>query len=159
MGILRSFNLLQQAGFSCELIMNGKTGPSYPQMQEYIQKHKLRVKFLHSLEVDELALLLNGAKALIFPSFDEGFGLPIIEAMAVGCPVITSNVSAMPEVAGGAALLVDPYQWEDIFEAMKKIMEDEALACQLQTKGLERAKDFSWLKTAKITLDVLSAFQ
>lgn len=159
MGVLRSFKLLQEAGYTCELIMNGKIGPSYKQMQDYIHTHKLKVKCLNSLSVEELALLLSGAKALVFPSFDEGFGLPIIEAMAVGCPVITSNISAMPEVAGGAAHLVDPNHSEDIFEAMKRILEDSVFTSDLKEKGLQRAKHFSWLKTAQKTLDILDRFQ
>lgn len=159
MGVLSSFKMLQDSGYQCELIMAGKVGPSYKKMQEYIHKHNLRVKCLISLKVEELALLLAGARALVYPSFHEGFGLPIIEAMAVGCPVITSNITAMPETAGGAAALIDPYQCEEIFEAMKKILEVPAYVSYLQEKGLQRAKNFSWMQTAKKTLDVLNMFQ
>ncbi|MFZ0565824.1 MAG: glycosyltransferase family 1 protein, partial [Chlamydiales bacterium] len=158
MGVLRSFKILTESGYQCELIMAGKAGPSYKQMQEYIHKHKLRVKCLISLKVEELALLLAGAKALVYPSFHEGFGLPIIEAMAVGCPVITSNISAMPETAGGAAHLVDPHQCEDIFEALKRVMDNASFTEDLKKKGLQQAKQFSWLKTAQKTLEALNLF-
>lgn len=155
MGVLKAFRLIQEAGFPHELIMVGKIGPSYSKMQEYIERYNLKVKCLISITVEEIAILLSGAQALVYPSFHEGFGLPIVEAMAAGCPVITSNVSAMPETAGGAALLVDPYQCEDLFEAMKKIIENKEVVNQLKAWGLSRAQKFSWSETAKKTLDVI----
>ncbi len=155
MGLLESFKMIQEAGFPHQLIIAGGMGPSYQKMQKYVDQYNLNVKFLISVPVKELASLLSGAKALVFPSFDEGFGLPIIEAMACNCPVITSNTSAMPEVAGGAALLVDPYQCEDIYAAMKRVIEDMPLVNQLKIRGLSRAKDFSWVATARQTLDVI----
>jgi glycosyltransferase involved in cell wall biosynthesis len=159
MGVLRSFKILMESNYQCELIMVGKVGPSYKQMQEYIHKHKLKVTCLLSIEVEELAILLAGAKALVYPSFHEGFGLPIIEAMAVGCPVITSNISAMPETAGGAAHLINPHQPEEIFDAMKRIMEDTGFTNDLKKKGFEHAKQFSWRKTAQKTLETLNLFR
>lgn len=155
MGVLRAFHLLQEGGFPHELIMIGKIGPSYSEMQNYIHRHQLRVKCLLSVHVEDLASLLSGAIALVYPSFHEGFGLPILEAMASNCPVITSNVTAMPETAGEAALLIDPYQPEAIFHAMKSLIEDSDLSNKLKTRGLKRATNFSWSITGERTLHAL----
>ncbi len=102
----------------------------------------------------ELSEIYNNAICLVFPSLRESFGMPILEAMACGCPVITSNVSACPEVAGDAALLVNPYSVEEIREAMERIIVDKHLREELSEKGLERAKQFTWEKSAQKHLEV-----
>lgn len=102
----------------------------------------------------ELALLYSSASCLLYPSFYEGFGLPILEAMSCGTPVITSDVSAMPEIGGSAPLYVDPNDVSDISEKIKIVMNDENTRNNLIAKGLERAKDFSWEKTANETIKV-----
>lgn len=107
-----------------------------------------RVKFLGNVSDEEMARLYRGAAALVFVSLAEGFGLPIVEAMACGCPVITASVTAMPEVAGGAAMVVDPYDVGQIRDAMEKIAEDASLRRVLQMRGVERAKQFCWDQTA-----------
>jgi len=106
------------------------------------------------LELDELELLYASASVLVYCSLYEGFGIPIPDAFSVGCPVITSNVSSMPEVAGGAALYVDPLNVDDIKRKIKMVMEDKALREQLQKKGFVQARKFSWQKTAKETAEV-----
>jgi len=103
---------------------------------------------------EELSEFYNNALAFIFPSLHETFGMPILEAMACGCPVITSNVTACPEVAGDAALLVNPYSVEEIKEAMERIIEDKNLREELSEKGIERAKQFTWEKSARKHLEV-----
>jgi glycosyltransferase involved in cell wall biosynthesis len=103
---------------------------------------------------DDLPALYNGADLFVFPSLYEGFGLPVLEAMACGTPVITSNVSSLPEVAGNAALLVDPYNVDELAGAIRRILSDPALAADLRAKGLERARQFSWERTAQETLEV-----
>ncbi len=97
----------------------------------------------------DLVKLYNGAIAFIFPSLHETFGMPILEAMACGCPVITSNTTACAEVAGDAALLVNPYSVDDIAKAMQMLLMDKRLAESLKKKGLERVKSFSWEKSAR----------
>ena len=92
--------------------------------------------------------LYRGAEALIFPSLYEGFGLPILEAMACGVPVVTSNITGMPEVAGDAAILVDPRSVEQISRAMGHIANDCSVRKQLIQKGISRAAGFSWASTA-----------
>lgn len=112
------------------------------------------IVFTDFLSDKELDAFYQGAHGLVFPSLYEGFGLPVLEAMSHGTPVITSKVSALPEVAGEAALLVDPTSVEDIYQGMIRLLEDSALRAELSRKGLARCADYSWVNTAKITLDV-----
>ncbi|MEM1051517.1 MAG: glycosyltransferase family 1 protein [Pseudomonadota bacterium] len=120
--------------------------------------HKLsiedRVHFTGTVSIETLLQLYSGALALLHPSFCEGFGNPIAEAMACGCPVVTSNLSAMPEVTNGAALLIDPRDSADIARALRKVSMDEQLARELSTKGLVRAKELSWEQFAHANLAI-----
>ena len=100
------------------------------------------------LSPDELKNIIPSALAMVYVSYFEGFGIPILEAMRCGTPVITSDITSMPEVAGDAALLVNPFSVDSITAAMLKIANDEGLRKQLIKKGLERSNDFSWQKTA-----------
>ena len=90
------------------------------------------------------------AKLFVFPSLYEGFGMSVLEAMASGVPVITSNVSSLPEVAGDATILVDPLSEDEIFEAYKKILSDKKLQREMIKKGLEQAKKFQWKKSVEV---------
>ncbi|MGF1497518.1 MAG: glycosyltransferase family 4 protein [Elainellaceae cyanobacterium] len=117
-----------------------------------------RVKFLGYVPYGELPELLNRAIALVFPSLWEGFGLPVLEAMACGTPVITSNCASLPEVAGDAALLVDPYQINQIADAMRTVATDDQARSQLRTAALRRAQQFSWKKTGDRTVEVLQRY-
>ena len=112
-----------------------------------------RVKFLGYVPRADLPGLFSGATAFVYPSLLEGFGLPIVEAMACGTPVITSNSSALREVAGDAAVLVDPESVREITEAMEGVAEDKRMREDLSQKGLKRAAEFSWTRTAELTLD------
>jgi glycosyltransferase involved in cell wall biosynthesis len=105
-------------------------------------------------EGDKVALL-SGAEALVYPSRYEGFGLPVLEAMACATPVLTSNVSALPETAGDAALLVDPRDTEAIAAGMTRLLTDGALRERLRVAGVARAARFSWDETARLTAEVL----
>ena len=105
-------------------------------------------------EADKVALL-SGAEALVYPSLYEGFGLPVLEAMACGTPVLTSGVSALPETAGSAALLVDPDDTEDIAAGIERLLTDGALRESLRVAGITRAAGFSWDATARRTAEVL----
>ena len=104
---------------------------------------------------EELIFFYNAADLMVFPSLYEGFGLPILEAMACGTPVGCSNLSSLPEVAGDAALLFDPYDEKSIAMGMYRILSSAHLAKQLKIKGLARAQSFSWKNTARKTLDVI----
>jgi len=102
----------------------------------------------------ELESLYSRATVFAFPSLDEGFGMPVLDAMARGLPVLTSNRSALPEVAGDSALLVDPLEVESIAAGLRKMIEDAALRLELSRKGIQRAKQFSWEKAVQETWQV-----
>ena len=109
--------------------------------QHHLHKH---VRFLGYMPHETMAVMYRLAGVFVFPSLYEGFGLPPLEAMASGTPVVTSNVSSLPEVAGDAAVLVDPYDPEAIADAIYNVLTDEALRCGLRQKGIVRAREFSW---------------
>ena len=114
-----------------------------------------QVKFLDYVTYQELPKIINQAIALVFPSLWEGFGFPVVEAMACGTPVITSNLSSLPEVAGDAAILVNPYNTKEITQAMQIIATDERTRSQLSSKGLEQASNYSSEKTGQATTEVV----
>jgi glycosyltransferase involved in cell wall biosynthesis len=113
------------------------------------------VKFLNYVPYSELPIIINQAIALVFPSLWEGFGFPVLEAMACGTPVITSHISSLPEVAGDAAMLINPYNTAEITAAMKMMINDSGIRPQLSQKSLARANLFSWDKTGQATVEVL----
>ena len=117
-----------------------------------------RVHFLNYVAYAELPKLLAEAIALVFPSLWEGFGLPALEAMACGTPVIASNVSSLPEVVGDAAVLINPYKIDELANAMEAMATDINLCSAYQQAGLARANQFSWAKTGQRTVEVLKRF-
>lgn len=127
------------------------TGTATRDLQQSVETLRLnqRVEFTGRVPEETLPALYRGAKALVFPSLYEGFGLPLLEAMACGTPVVTSNTTALPEVSGGAALLVDPTSVEQITGAIERIVDDPSLRRQLREQGLARAAYFSWTATAE----------
>lgn len=144
-----------------ELWLAGATDPRYtPTLKADIDRLGItaQVKFLDYVPYNQLPTVINNAIALVFPSLWEGFGLPVLEAMACGTPVITSNISSLPEVAGDAALLVNPYNTGEITAAMQAIVSDSKLRSHLSMHGLARASQFSWTKTGLATVEVLSRF-
>lgn len=127
------------------------TGEKTAEISALLQQTQLadRVIFCGKLSEELLANYYRGALALLFPSLYEGFGLPVVEAMACGTPVLTSNVTSLPEIAGSAALLVDPYNVENISLGIEQMAQDENLRNTFIAKGLERAKLFSWDNTTR----------
>ncbi|WP_241765845.1 glycosyltransferase family 4 protein [Erythrobacter longus] len=113
-----------------------------------------RVHFTGPVSFPTLLELYSGAMALLHPSLCEGFGNPLAEAMACGCPVVTSDVSAMPEVTNGAALLANPHDTDAIAAALTRIASDDKLAAELSQKGLARASELSWESFAEANLDI-----
>lgn len=145
----------------CYLYIAGSTDPRFtPALKQQVSELNLteRVKFLDYISDRELPILLSNAMALVLPTLWEGFGLPVLEAMACGTPVITSNLASLPEVTGDAAILVNPYRIAEITAAMTEIARDEVLRSLLSELGLARAKLFSWKKTGKHTEAVLQKF-
>ena len=104
---------------------------------------------------DELLIALyNRALVFLYPSLFEGFGLPLLEAMACGCPVVASNTSCIPEVAGDAGVYIDPYSADDFISGVKRILDDADLRKRCIEKGLERVKKFSWMKMTQEILEI-----
>jgi len=140
-----------------QLVLAGKQGWLYDDLFARVERMGLagRVIFPGYVEDADLPALLSGALAFVFPSLYEGFGIPVLEAGACGVPVITSNTSSLPEVAGDAALLVDPHDVDAIAEAMYRLVTDDALRDELARRGLANVQRFSWEKCARETLAVL----
>ncbi len=139
----------------------GATDPRFtPKLQQQATELgiKDRVKFLSYVPYEELPIIINGAIALVFPTLWEGFGLPVLEAMACGTPVITSNLASLPEITGDAAILINPYRVEAITEAMDTMANDPQWRSRLSTLSLQQAKKFSWQKTATATTEVLTRY-
>jgi glycosyltransferase involved in cell wall biosynthesis len=134
-------------------------GQPDPQTSQEIERLGLNgdVVFASSFANEDLADVYRGAVAFVFPSLFEGFGLPPLEAMACGVPVLTSNVCSMPEVVADAGLLVDPHNVEAIADGIRRLVQDLTLRDELRQKGLVRAKLFSWDKTAVRTWQVLQS--
>ena len=140
-----------------QLVLAGKQGWLYETLYSQVVRAGLqgRVIFPGYVADEDLGALLSGATAFVFPSLYEGFGIPVLEAGGCGVPVITSNTSSLPEVAGDAALLVDPLDVDAIADAMYRLVTDEALRAELARRGFENVKRFSWDKCARETLAVL----
>jgi len=138
-----------------KLVLIGRQGHGFEKVKDNIEKYSLKneVIFPGWIQTNDLTRILAGAQAMVFPSLYEGFGIPVIEAMACGVPVACSKTTSLPEVCGQAAVLFDPKNKEQIIESMKKIVSDQDLRQNLIEKGLENVKRFSWEKCAHQTLD------
>jgi glycosyltransferase involved in cell wall biosynthesis len=158
--IIAAFGILLKCD-RYELWLGGSSDNRYtPQLRAQVLELGLvgRVKFLEYIPYSQLPKVIGQARALVFPSLWEGFGLPVLEAMACGTPVITSNLSALVEVAGGAAILVNPYEVREIAAAMSDLVEDSRLHSELREAGLKRAHQFNWSRTAQSTIEVLNRY-
>ena len=145
------------AGLPHQLVVAGKRGWLADRVDQEIEAsgQRNRVRMLGYVSPDDLSALYSGASAFCLPSLHEGFGLPVLEAMASGTPVVASNSSALFEVAGSAAITVDPLDLGAIGEALVDVLSREALEKELRFAGLRRAAEFSWERTARATLDIL----
>lgn len=159
-GIIRAFNILRGATLDKpQLVLLGKPGFGFEKVKKEIFSSPFRKDIIVPgwVEQKDVPYLMAGAEALILPSFYEGFGIPILEAFGVGRPVITSSLASMPEVADGAAILVNPFKPQEISEAMDLILTRPVLAEELIAKGRQRAKEFDWQKTAKNIFEIASS--
>ncbi len=150
--LIQAFHLLRSRGMEhLKLVLIGDEISRYAALRRSVHQHQLHkyVRFLGYLPQETLAIMYRLAGVFVFPSLYEGFGLPPLEAMASGAPVVTSNVSSLPEVAGDAAVLVDPYDPEAIADAIHRVLTSEQLRCELRRKGLARAGQFSWEDSAR----------
>jgi glycosyltransferase involved in cell wall biosynthesis len=138
------------------LVIAGGKGWRNTEIYDFVRESGLtdRVRFLGYVTDSDLRALYSAATVFAYPSLYEGFGLPVIEAMACGCPVVTSRTASLPEVAGDAGLLVEPTDVADIARALGTVMGDRELRQKLRAAGLERAAQFSWEKAARKTVRV-----
>ena len=152
--LIEAFDKLRGRGFDdLKLLIIGDEISKLPALRRAVHQYKLHkhVRFLGFLPADTLAVLYRLAKVFVFPSLYEGFGLPPLEAMACGTPVVTSNVSSLPEVVGDAAMLIDPYDVESIADGISRVLSDPALASELRGRGILRAREFSWERSVART--------
>lgn len=149
--ILAFAGAVRESGVSHQLVLVGKSGRNAERLHRLARDCGVweRICFAGYISDEELVQLYNHAQLFVYPSKYEGFGLPVIEAMASGIPVITSNVSSLPEVANGAALLVDPYSVTELGEAIVRCLKDDLLRKSLSHAGLERASRFSWVEMTR----------
>lgn len=137
-----------------KLVIAGGRGWGDTEIDHLIAKNPGRIELRGYVETDDLRELYRKAAMLVYPSLYEGFGLPVLEAMSLGCPVITSKVSSLPEVGGDAAMYVDPLDTEAIAEAMTNLLADEPRRASMAQKGVERARTFSWEACAEQTVEL-----
>ena len=157
--LLRAFAALKDRGprfASLRLLKVGSAGRSDGYRTTMLEEARRLgvdrdIDFVDHVSDQDLAVIYSNALALVYPSLYEGFGLPVVEAMACGCPVVTTNVSSLPEVAGSAALLVDPHDPAGFAEALHSLILDRDLSTRLRGDGLRRARDFSWDNTVSTT--------
>ncbi|RJR24529.1 glycosyltransferase family 1 protein [Candidatus Microgenomates bacterium] len=152
--VIRAFAEITAGNKEISLVIAGKYGWGEDFGGDQLSVIGNRIKLLGFVEKEELARLYSGAKAFLYPSLYEGFGLPIVEAMSCGTPVITSEVGSMKEIAEGVGLLVNPQSVESIAGAISKITRSEKLREELKVKSLKRAGDFSWEKAALQTMEI-----
>jgi len=154
--IVTAFEDIKSRCKDLKLVLAGGTTPIYSSMVKEIKKSKHidDIIFTGFVTDDQKRVLLSSAEAFLFPSEYEGFGLPVLEAMACGAPVITTNVSSLPEVGGDAALYVEPKQPEELAVAIEKMLSSESLRQDYITRGFKQCEKFSWDKTAAMTEEV-----
>jgi glycosyltransferase involved in cell wall biosynthesis len=160
-GLIKAFSLFRDKhdGRFCLIVAGGKQWWTR-EMQQSWETSPFREDILFPGKVsdEDLRKLYRAAEALVYPSFFEGFGIPVVEAFESGIPVITSDRSALPEIAGRAALLINPDDPESIAEAMLRIVKNEELRRQLISLGAERSALFSWDKSAQTIAEILSRY-
>ena len=154
--LVRVFAKLSQDFPDLSLVLTGKKGWYYEGLFRLVEELRLshRVVFTGYIQEEDKPALLSGAALYCFPSVYEGFGLPALEAMACGTPVVASNISSIPEVTGKAAILVSPHDELGWIEAIRRLLTDKKLADRLREEGLKQAKKFSWEEAAQRTLAV-----
>lgn len=156
--MIEAFNLLLRDSKyqKLNLILVGKEGWLSEEIYKAPIKLSLqdKIRFLNRVSTEDLPALYSGAKMFLFPSLYEGFGLPVLESMASGAPVITSSTSSLPEVAGKAAILINPEETNDLMLAIKSLLDSPEKAEELRKKGFAQSRKFSWEKTAAQTLEV-----
>jgi len=151
-GLLSAFSIIKEQIENIQLVIVGKEGWKSHDVISILSKKNNDIIWLKALSDDKLCMLYNNASLMMFPTFYEGFGLPVLEAMTCGCPVVVSNIPVMHEVVGGAGLLFEPSDNTSIAKKTINILKDDSLRKDLIQKGLNQSKKFSWDKCARETL-------
>lgn len=156
LGIIKSYNLVRQKGFDYSLKLVGPWGFGKDQIQKEFQNspYKNDIQIMPFMVDSQVKNLYENATVFLFPSLYEGFGLPVLEAMACGTPVVTSNSSALSEIAGNAAIMVDPHSAESIADGVCQLLSDWQAQQKLKILGIERAMQYTWEACAKSTMEV-----
>jgi glycosyltransferase involved in cell wall biosynthesis len=154
--LIRAFRQLVDSGSKHKLVLVGKYGWMYKEVLDLVDDLDLEnmVRFTGYIPQEELPLVYNLASLFVYPTKYEGFGLPALEAMACGVPVITTKIASLPEIVGDAGILIPSNNIEELFNAMSRVLEDQALREKLTSDGQLRAKKFSWERTAQLTWQV-----
>jgi glycosyltransferase involved in cell wall biosynthesis len=154
--LVEAVKQLRSRGVDIDLVVAGGKGWLEDEIYEAVKNSGIEqhIHFIGFVDEADLPALYQGAVCLAFPSLYEGFGIPVLEGMASGIPVVTSNVSSLPEVAGDAAILVNPYDVEELTHALWQVIHDENLRTELIRKGLERARQFTWERSARQLLQI-----
>jgi glycosyltransferase involved in cell wall biosynthesis len=158
--LIEAFNQLRHEAFPhLRLLIIGDEISKFAALRRAVHRYKLHkhVRFLGFVPDQTLAVLYRLAAVFVFPSLYEGFGLPPVEAMASGTPVVTSNVSSLPEVVGDAAVLIDPYDTAAIAEGMRQVLADPDLRTELIARGLAQARRYSWERSVQRIHDIYEA--
>jgi len=155
--LIEAFSRIKDKHKDLKLVIVGKKGWLFNEILKAPEKYGVEkdVEFLEYVTDNEMPNLYKNAECFVLPSLYEGFGLPVLDAMKNGCPVILSNISSLPEAGGNAALYIDPENVNDISEKIDKVLTDKKIRSDMIKKGYEQVKKFSWEKTAKETLRVL----
>ena len=151
-GLIKAFLALKENYKDLQLVLSGNDNYFWQKIKN--ENNNKNIFFTGLVTDEELVSLYKNAEAFVMPSFEEGFGIPILEAMAIGCPVVSSNAGALPEVGEDAAIYFDPKSPDDMESKISMVLEDESLIKDLILKGVKRVKNFSWEKLAKQTLEV-----
>jgi len=154
--LVKAFAELKKRGLEHKLVLVGKPAQRFQEVQRVIKQLGLEEEVITTGFVpdEDLPKLYNAANLFVLPSFKESFGHVLVEAMACGCPVVTSNITCMPEIAGDAGILIDPYDVNSLAEGMYRVLTNDGLRRDLKKKSLQRAKLFSWERCARETLKV-----
>lgn len=155
-GLIQAYHLAVERGIEHRLVIVGGFGWRYRQVLEEVEARGLqeRVRFTGYIPQVDLPIVYNLASLFVYPTLYEGFGLPALEAMACGTPVVTSDVASLPEIVGEAGILVPPGDQQALSQALQEVLGNQGLQDRLATKGPERASQFTWERTARQTLQV-----
>lgn len=157
--LLRAYSILRQTGYrDLAVAIAGHDTKREAELMQLAAELKIQPVWIRDATTPEVANLYRSAEMLVQPSFEEGFGLPVVESMACGTPVICSTAGALPEIAGDAAAFFDPHQVEELTELLRQVLGSESIRARLRAKGLERARLFTWERSVDRHVEIYARF-